>query len=155
MDLGLLSPPTVRDAIGFIPPNTSHHDPIQFLLPELQTSRVHWEGQVNTLKTKGLESGCDVHPNGNRKFTPRELACFQSFPFHHTFAGSNTEIKKQIGNAVPPLLAKAILTEVRKALEHSDLLEEEPNFIMIVDDDIRDSGDDVIEYIPQDCAHGC
>lgn len=121
----------------------------------MQTSRVQWEGQVPTLKTKGFDAGYDIHPEGNRRFTPRELACFQSFPFQHTFFGSNTEIKKQIGNAVPPLLAKALLIEVRKALEHSDLLEESPDFIMIADDDINNSDNDVVEHIPHNCVNGC
>lgn len=62
----------------------------------------------------------DVHPSGLRPFTPRELACLQTFPVTHDFSGSVFQKKKQIGNAVPPVLAEALLREVRKAMERAD-----------------------------------
>lgn len=61
-----------------------------------------------------------MHPSGLRPFTPRELACLQTFPVTHDFAGSVFQKKKQIGNAVPPVLAEALLREVRKAMEKAD-----------------------------------
>lgn len=61
-----------------------------------------------------------MHPSGLRPFTPRELACLQTFPVTHDFAGSVFQKKKQIGNAVPPVLAEALLREVRKAMERVD-----------------------------------
>lgn len=61
-----------------------------------------------------------MHPSGLRPFTPRELACLQTFPVTHDFAGSVFQKKKQIGNAVPPVLAEALLKEVRKTLEKAD-----------------------------------
>lgn len=48
------------------------------------------------------------HPNGRRRMTCRELAGIQSFPLNFEFCGSNSSIYRQIGNAVPPLLAKAV-----------------------------------------------
>jgi len=48
------------------------------------------------------------HPVENRYLTPREAACLQSFPSNFQFYGSTTSIWKQIGNAVPAGLAKAI-----------------------------------------------
>lgn len=48
------------------------------------------------------------HPNGRRRMTCRELARIQSFPLDFEFCGSNSSIYRQIGNAVPPLLAKAV-----------------------------------------------
>lgn len=38
----------------------------------------------------------------------RELASVQSFPVDYEFAGNNSSIYRQIGNAVPPLLAYAV-----------------------------------------------
>lgn len=61
-----------------------------------------------------------MHPGGLRPFTPRELACLQTFPVTHDFAGSVFQKKKQIGNAVPPVLAEALLREVKRAMEKAD-----------------------------------
>ena len=49
-----------------------------------------------------------VHPFQNRALTPREGARIQSFPDSYRFSGTRAQVVKQIGNAVPPLLAKAI-----------------------------------------------
>ena len=48
------------------------------------------------------------HPNGQRRMTCRELATVQSFPLGYQFVGGISSVCRQIGNAVPPLLAKAI-----------------------------------------------
>lgn len=57
-----------------------------------------------------------VHPYLNRNYTAREGARLQSFPDHYVFLGKRTTMSweknlsqyQQIGNAVPPLLAKAV-----------------------------------------------
>lgn len=50
-------------------------------------------------------NGTNLHPNENRVITHREAARLQSFPDSFYFKGSDTSIRNQIGNAVPPLLA--------------------------------------------------
>ena len=63
-------------------------------------------------------SGCFTHPYLNRAITVREAARIQSFPDTFHFYGSKTSQMKQVGNAVPPMLAaavaQAILEDMRK-----------------------------------------
>lgn len=54
------------------------------------------------------------HPNGRRRMSCRELASVQSFPVDYEFVGNNSSIYRQIGNAVPPLLAFAVASEFNK-----------------------------------------
>ena len=58
------------------------------------------------------------HPSENRFLTPREAASIQSFPNDFVFFGTVTSQWRQIGNAVPPLLGKAIgsaILEMKKS----------------------------------------
>lgn len=53
-------------------------------------------------------NGCNVHPSVTRAMSIREAARFQSFPDTFVFEGTQTSKHDQVGNAVPPLLARAI-----------------------------------------------
>jgi DNA (cytosine-5)-methyltransferase 1 len=57
-----------------------------------------------------------IHPILNRALTPREGARLQSFDDDFEFFGTRTQITKQIGNAVPPLLGKAIANSMAAVL---------------------------------------
>lgn len=53
-------------------------------------------------------NGTYVHPMHNRVISVREAARFQSFNDSYYFTGNKTQLLKQVGNAIPPLLAKQI-----------------------------------------------
>ena len=55
-----------------------------------------------------------IHPYQNRGLSVREAARLQSFPDDFFFEGPISHIQQQIGNAVPPLLAKAVFEQVIK-----------------------------------------
>lgn len=52
----------------------------------------------------------------NRRLTNNECAAIQTFPRDYKFSGSSRSVRKQIGNAVPPLLSYTIFKEVIKSL---------------------------------------
>ena len=56
-----------------------------------------------------------LHPRLPRVITPREMARLQSFPDDFIFEGSKTKQLVQIGNAVPPLLGKALGLAIRES----------------------------------------
>jgi DNA (cytosine-5)-methyltransferase 1 len=64
-----------------------------------------------TVTARGDDKGGVVvlhHPNNKRRMSCRELATVQSFPTDFAFIGNRSSVYRQIGNAVPPLLAYAV-----------------------------------------------
>lgn len=82
--------------------------------------RLNWNKISPTIDTRfdTPSNGTNSHPKLHRSITPREAARIQSFSDDYIFYGNKTSVCKQIGNAVPPLLAlalgKAILKSLRK-----------------------------------------
>ena len=58
-----------------------------------------------------------IHPTEPRVITVREAARLQSFPDWYVFHGTNTAQYRQVGNAVPPLLAYEVGKKIAEALE--------------------------------------
>ncbi|WQU20432.1 DNA cytosine methyltransferase [Helicobacter pylori] len=81
--------------------------------------RLNWNKISPTIDTRfdTPSNGINSHPELHRSITPREAARIQSFSDNYIFYGNKTSVCKQIGNAVPPLLAlalgKAILKSAR------------------------------------------
>ena len=84
--------------------------------------RLRWDGQCPTI-TGGFDSftrGRYGHPLHDRPLTPREAARLQGFPDHFAFWGTRADVRSQIGNVVPPPLARAIGLEILKLLQVVD-----------------------------------
>ncbi len=77
----------------------------------LGNRRVDPDKPAPTVTARGDSKGGVVvlhHPNNTRRMSVRELAVVQSFPIDFEFIGTNSSAYRQIGNAVPPLLAQKI-----------------------------------------------
>lgn len=79
-------------------------------------SRLLEDGVAATITTRfdTPSSGRFTHPVLNRCLTVREAARIQSFPDSFIFYGTKTIQMKEVGNAVPPFLARAIAYEILK-----------------------------------------
>jgi DNA (cytosine-5)-methyltransferase 1 len=74
-----------------------------------------WNDASCTIKEN--HGGVNIHPVESRVITVREMARLQSFPDDFIFKGPKSKQMVQVGNAVPPLLAKAIGLSIKKSLE--------------------------------------
>ena len=100
--------------LAMIPPNAGKE-----VLPEDQLTKSIYSGTWTRMRKDEVavtittrfdtpSSGKFTHPYLNRAITVREAARIQSFPDDFVFIGNKGSQMKQVGNAVPPLLAKAI-----------------------------------------------
>ena len=71
--------------------------------------RISWDEPCLTLTCSPAQKQTErCHPDETRPFTTREYARIQSFPDEWRFSGSMSQVYKQIGNAVPVNLGKAV-----------------------------------------------
>lgn len=80
--------------------------------------RLAWDKPAGTITARfdSFTRGKFAHPEEHRSITLREGARLQTFPDDFVFFGNREEIAKQIGNAVPPKLAKALGASIIEAL---------------------------------------
>ena len=79
-----------------------------------QSLRINnWDRPSDTITATGPE----IHPNKVRRMSVRECAIIQTFPDNFIFCGSLGNKYKQIGNAVPVLLANKIAIKIKQSLE--------------------------------------
>ena len=106
------------ERLAMIPPDHGKE-----MLPEEHLTKSIYSGTWCRMKKDGIartittrydtpSSGMFTHPFLDRAITTREAARIQSFPDTFHFFGSKSAQMKQVGNAVPPLLGKAIAQQI-------------------------------------------
>lgn len=111
----------VRDIISMVPDGGNYKD-----LPEeyrnTRNFHVAWTRFASDKPAPTIDTGHrhHFHYKYNRVPTVRECARLQSFPDDFKFLGNKTQQFRQVGNAVPPLMAQAIAVQVMKMLEEDN-----------------------------------
>jgi DNA (cytosine-5)-methyltransferase 1 len=81
--------------------------------------RLAWDEPSPTLLTSPIMPATLLaHPEEDRPLSVEEYARIQTFPDEWTFAGTTTQKYRQIGNAVPVLLGRAIGVQVKTYLQN-------------------------------------
>jgi DNA (cytosine-5)-methyltransferase 1 len=117
--LKLLPWKKIGDALSHFPEpedgnNIPNHENSKYKLRfngHLGHRRIDPDRPAPTVTGRGDEKGGVVvlhHPGNHRRMSAREIAATQSFPDDFIFEGTKTSAYRQIANAVPPLLGKAI-----------------------------------------------
>jgi len=80
--------------------------------------RIRWDEPCSTISTNfNMISGCrNVHPSDTRALTFREAMRVQTFPDSFKIFGKIEDVRKGVGNAVPPILAMRIANHIHKCI---------------------------------------
>lgn len=110
----------VKTIISLVPDGGNYKD----LPEEYRNSRnfhVAWTRFASNKPAPTIDTGHrhHFHYKYNRVPTVRECARLQSFPDNFKFLGNKTQQFRQVGNAVPPLMAQAIAEQLKKMLENN------------------------------------
>jgi len=110
-----------RSIIAMVPDGGNYKD----LPHELWSTRkvnIAWTRMDSNKPCFTIDTGHNhhFHYHANRVPTVRESARIQSFPDNFEFLGIKTSQLKQVGNAVPPLLAQALAKQIIDVLEKED-----------------------------------
>ena len=111
----------------FVDSSKKKHPLVPWCLPNTAAKHNDWRGLYGRLDARGHfptaitdpspmgKVGTVFHPNQDRIVTVRECARCQGFPDAFKFFGNIHKRHRQVGNAVPPPLARALGTQLRLA----------------------------------------
>lgn len=119
--------PLALERLSLIPPNAGKE-----VLPKEHLTKSIYSGTWTRMRKDEISvtittrfdtpsSGKFTHPYLNRAITVREAARIQSFPDSFRFIGNKGSQMKQVGNAVPPLFARAIAEVILNDIEEEKL----------------------------------
>ncbi|WP_430610443.1 DNA cytosine methyltransferase [Enterococcus sp. DIV0876] len=100
--------PRIADIMPYISRNHVFKDKYFKLLPDLPCKTI----------TAHMKFDCNmyIHPFQARGLTPREAARVQSYPDDYFFLGPYTKTYQQIGNSVPPMMARVFANKIKNFL---------------------------------------
>lgn len=111
----------VIDVISQVPDGGNYKD-LPDGVGDSRRFHVAWTRYSSKKPSNTIDTGHrnHFHYKYNRIPTVRENARLQSFPDCFKFLGTRTQQYKQVGNAVPPLMAKALAAELEKVLKNEE-----------------------------------
>jgi DNA (cytosine-5)-methyltransferase 1 len=128
-----------RELIGHVPSGGTWRDIPPHLLPDRyrgmrRTDSTNLLGRLDaslpaytiTTQFNNVTTGCFTHPVEDRSLSVREGARIQTFPDTYQFVGSLTSRCRQIGNAVPPLLAQVLAHAIAEQIGGKKAAEAHP-----------------------------
>ena len=109
--------------------------------------RLYWDRPAITItaSARNPASGRFSHPEQDRVITTREAATLQSFPKGFVFTGSQSDISRQIGEAVPPALAVGVAANlILELVSTTPTVEELSDSVISIEDPVSSSYSSVI-----------